>query len=137
MPRALQRTESLIFEVEKQLPSSDLHTSVPLKRTESVHFELAYLSSTTKNSSASTNGNPDSASTWVSLPALPPVAPLPLNTLSKSRYVQYSSPLGPSPRKLYRRVYPYSSPKLNLYRRVLIACAKEAAERMPVLTSAY
>jgi hypothetical protein len=88
MPR-LQRTESLIFE-----------TSLKNTESESVNLELIYLSSSSsKNPSASINDNSESAATWVSLPPPPP-----LNMLPKFLYVQYSSPLGLSPRKLHHRI---------------------------------
>ena len=123
----LKRTESLIFELEKPLPSPDLHASASLKRVNVVNFELAYISSSPSSPSTLANSS-DSASTWVSVPA-----PLESKVLPKSLYgtPQYSSPLNPSPGKLHRRVYRYSSPKPNLYRRVLvIACARKAAERI-------
>jgi hypothetical protein len=104
----LKRTESLIFES----PNTNLNASVPPT--------LVYLPSTTLNQPPVSNN--DSASTWVSLVPTPePILPKSLNGL-----LQYSSPLGPSPRKLYRRTYLHSLPKPNLYRRALTACAKKA-----------
>ena len=109
MPQ-LKRTESLIFELpveENQLPlNNNLNTVLPA---------LAYLSS-----SLPTNDPIQSASRWISLPPPPPTSILP-------KSYSYSSLLGPSPRKLYRRTYPHSFPKPNLYRKALIACAKKAA----------
>ena len=131
IPVPLKRTESIFFELEKQpetlakttvtaLPYVD--TPVPLKRTETIIFELTSM----QTPSSTTNSDLASSSTWVSLPP-------PFCTLPKSLYgtVQHSSPLGPSPSKLYRRVYPYSSRKPNLYRQVLIARMKKAVESMP------
>jgi hypothetical protein len=102
----LRRTESLI---EELLSTPSDSVSLKLERTDSVH-----------------NSESESAARWVTLP------PPPLN-LPKSFYIQYSSPLGPRPRKLYRRVYPRSLPKPDLYRRALMACAEKAAERILAL----
>lgn len=105
----LKRTESYIFELPPG-PDSNTNTSVP----------LAYVSPTP--APVSTN---DSASIWVSLPPPAPISPSPK---SLNGPIQYSSPLGPSPRKLFRRPHPQSLPKPNLYRRALIACAERAAQ---------
>ena len=120
----------------KSTPPPDVHVPVPLKRTESIIFELEKGSDSTASVLAYIRtlsplnplpaSNHNSASTWVSLP--PPA----LGTVPKLLYgaVQQSSLLGPSPCKLCRRTFPYSAPKPNLYRRVLIARTKKAAETM-------
>jgi hypothetical protein len=117
MPQ-LKRTESLIFELENQLLPTEFKTSLDA----SVPPPLAYLSMSL-NPPVSNNDSINSGSTWVSLP---PPAPILTKSLN-GRPLQYSSPLGPSPRKLYRRIYLHSLPKPNLYRRALIACTKKAA----------
>ena len=115
MPQ-LKRTESLIVELsENQLPTPNLNTHLNMS------MLLAYLSSSSPPL-ASTDDFITSASTWVSLPPPPHVLPKLPNCAH-----QYSSSLGPSPHKLYRRIYPHSLPKPNLYRRALITSAKRAA----------
>jgi hypothetical protein len=120
---------------------------MPLKRTHSVIFELGFAneqsesatptnlqtSSTTSTSmpyplSPSLASVDNSASSqWISLPppAMHAVCVLPRSLYGAN---QQTSPLGPNPRKLYRRVFLHSGPKPNLYRQVLIARAKKAAK---------
>ena len=105
---------------------------MPLKRTESVIFELGFVDEQPESSpSISYPLNPslalinNSASQWISPP------PLAMCVLPKSLYgaIQRTSPLGPNPHKLYRRVFLHSGLKANLYRQVLIARAKKAAKK--------